>query len=272
MAEMQHVSMTNPIPQRLPVSTEAVSAEDDFTPSPSPKSANVDLTISLSSTLVQRVLGILVIALVIATFAAQLLKWRGTALEVARFFDADVKVNFPTAFKVFALAAGALLAWAVSRVARVQNDPWARHWRLLAAVMAFVTLDEMAYVHQSLARFLSDHVDTTGILYYAWIIVYLPIALLIGVRFLPFVLALRSDLRTRLVASGILFAGGSGGVEMLKGHFASSEGENSLRFLLTTALSDSLEMIGLAIFVGALLVELGRRAPSIALRVVTPSA
>ena len=54
---------------------------------------------------------------------------------------------------------------------------------------------------------------------------------------------------------------------MLKGHLESIDGESSLRFLLSTALSDSLEMIGLAIFVGALLREVGRRTPTVAFHV-----
>ena len=260
--------MMNPFAQRLPIFTEELEPEAGPEVAKSP---NTDLTLSLAPARVQRMLGFLVAGLVISTFAAQLLKWRGKALGVARFFDADVKVNFPTGFKVFALATGALLAWVVSRAARAQSDPLARHWRLLAAVMAFVAIDEMAYVHQSMGSLLKDHIDTSGILHHAWIIIYLPVAFVIGIRFIPFLRGLQSDLRIRLIASGILFAGGSAGVEMLKGLLASSEGEDSLRYFLTTALSDSLEMIGLAIFIGALLVELGRRAPVIALRVVTPA-
>ncbi len=261
--------MMNALAQRLHVSGEETEAEAQPSHSTNP---NTDLTLSLSSNLVRRVLGLTVATLVISTFAAQLLKWRGHALGIARFFDADVKVNFPTGFKLFALAGSALLAWVIGRSAQAERDPWARHWSHMAAVMAFLMIDEMAYVHQSLASYLDDHVHTTGVLHYAWIIVYIPIALVIAVRFIPFVLALRADLRTRIVAAGVLFAGGSAGVEMLKGHLESVDGENSLRFLLSTALSDSLEMIGLAILVVALLGELRRRTPAISVRLVTPAA
>jgi hypothetical protein len=208
-------------------------------------------------------LRITVEALIVGTFAAQLMKANGVGLGIARFIDADVKVNLPTGFKVFSLATAALLAWAIGRTAHAADDGGARRWTQMAAVLAFLTVDEMAYVHQSLAAWTGER---SGILHYSWVIVYLPAAMVIGVLFLPFVASLRRDLRTNLVLAGLLFGGGSGGVELVKAKMVHGAGEESLAFYLTTAVSDSLEMIGLAVLVVALLGELRRRAGSVELR------
>jgi hypothetical protein len=208
-------------------------------------------------------LRITVEALILGTFAAQLMKEHGIAPGIARFIDADVKVNLPTGFKVFALAAAAVLAWAVSRAAHASGDRWARRWGHLAIVMAFLTVDEMAYVHQSLASFTGER---SGILHYSWVIVYLPAALAVGVLFLPFLASLRREVQVKLVLAGVLFGGGSGGIELVKGTVVHSAGEESLAFYLTTAVSDSLEMIGLALLVATLLGELRRRPPTLELQ------
>ena len=222
------------------------------------------ITLHLDHGMAHRLLVRVTALLVVGTFVAQFMMWSGKAMGVARFFDADVKVNFPTGFKVFALGSVALLAWVLSRSARESQDKWARHWSRFATVTIFLMFDEMAYVHQSLASALGTHHDAAGgILHYSWVFIYLPVAAFVCVTFIPFVLALRPDLRVRLLVGGGLFAGGSGGIELVKGHIMKLYGETSLQFRLTTAVSDSLEMIGLTVLVLALLAEIARRVSRI---------
>ncbi len=234
-------------------------------PSPTTGGTPERVALPISQAAITQALRITVEALVLGTFTAQLMKANGTALGIARFIDADVKVNLPTGFKVFSLAAAALLAWAIGRTAHATGDRWARRWTHLSVVIAFLTVDEMAYVHQSLASFTGER---SGILHYSWVLVYLPAAAVVGVLFLPFVASLRQGLRTRLVLAGLLFGGGSGGVELIKGKVVHSAGEESIAFYFTTAVSDSLEMIGLAVLVTALLGELRRRTASVELQLL----
>ena len=205
-----------------------------------------------------------VVGLLIAgTFVAQVMKWRGIGLGVARFVDADVKVNLPTGYKVFAFAAAALLAAAIGEAARVAADPWARRWTHLALVLGFLMFDEMAYVHQSLASFLGEG---DGILHFSWVLVYLPAAVLTALWFLPFVRSLAAPLRNRILLAGLLVGGGSGGVELVKSKIADTSGAETLAFYLTTAVSDSATMIGLAVLIVALFTELMGRTASVELR------
>lgn len=230
-----------------------------------PRAHGLDLRVGLHRA--ERVIQSFVEALIVGTFIAQAMKLSGTAPGIARFFDADVKVNLPTGFKVFSMAAAALLAWVLSHQARAEGDRWSRHWLGLSIALTFLMVDEMAYVHQSLASFLGDgHDGPGGIFHFAWVLVYLPVALAAGAFFLPFVFGLRHQLRAQLVAAGLLFCGGSAGVELLKGRFEHLYGEQSAQFVLTTAFSDSFEMIGLGLCVCALLRELARRAGQVTLR------
>ena len=251
--------MMHAIAQRLPKPDVADTIEGVRTDAVAP-----GLALHLDHGVARRVLVRVTAALVLGTFIAQFMMWSGRAMGVARFFDADVKVNFPTGFKMLTLGAVALSAWVLSRCARESHDKWARHWSRLALITMFLMLDEMAYIHQSLASALGTHHNAAGgILHYSWVFVYLPAAAFVCVTFIPFVLALRPDLRLRLIVGGVLFAGGSGGIELVKGRIINLYGETSLQFRLTTAVSDSLEMIGLAVLVLALLAEIARRVSRI---------
>jgi hypothetical protein len=245
-----------------------VRGRDDLPRPPSDTVAGgteVRLSVPVGHTSVTRALQVVVGVLVLGTFAAQVMKTKGIALGVARFIDADVKVNLPTGYKVLALATSALLAWMIGRAAHASGDRWAARWTQLSMVIAFLTLDEVAYVHQSLASFTGER---SGILHYSWVLLYLPAALVVSVLFLPFVASLPRALRTQVVLAGLLFGGGSGGVELAKGAVVNSSGDESFTFYLTTAVSDSLEMIGLAVLIVALLGELRRRVASVDLQLL----
>jgi hypothetical protein len=216
---------------------------------------------------VRRVLIVTVAALVVLTFIAQFLKDAGWLSSVSRFFDSDVKLNFPSVFKDFAMVVSALGVWAIARVARDEGDPWAVHWRVLAVVIGLLALDEMTFAHQSIGETLSNHFDFTGPLHFAWVVLYLPLALAVFLILARFWWNLPPALRWSFACAGVLFAGGSGGLELIKGSIASAEGQQTLRFYLAAAASDSLEMIGLAILLLTVLRELGRRAGQVSVAI-----
>ena len=197
-----------------------------------------------------RYLGVLVGFLVAADFAAQVAKHTGQGLRLARFFDANVKVNFPTGFKVFALFTGALGTYLVGRHLRQIGGRWARQWIFLAGVLAFLTLDEMAYIHQTVGFVLRENIKFRGALYFAWVVIWLPAAVIVVVVLWRFVLAMEPRIRNGYLVAGLLIGGGSGLGELLKGRIAAAAGyHETFGFNLASACSDSLEMIGLAVLI-----------------------
>ena len=86
----------------------------------------------------------------------------------------------------------------------------------MGAVFALLTLDEMTYMHQRLSDVLHDLLDTSGPLRFAWILVYLPLVAVLVVLYWPFWRKLANPFRWQLLVAAILFAGGSGGIEVVK--------------------------------------------------------
>jgi hypothetical protein len=188
-----------------------------------------------------------------------------------RFFDADAKVNFPTGDKTTLLMAAALLMLGCWTALRRRGDPAAKGWLLLALVTIFAFVDETTWLHQSLSAVLSDKYHFTGVLKYAWTVVYVPAAVLVGIILLRHLRAMGPVVRNRLLPAGAVYVVGAIGFEPVKSLIAGASGDGSLPFKMVAAASDSTEMAGLAMMVCAMLHAVRAVAPgfSFALRSTT---
>jgi hypothetical protein len=172
---------------------------------------------------------------------------------ITRFFDGDDKVNFPTGAKTTLLLAAVLLLLGCWRASSRRPDPTTRGWLLLAAVTAFAFIDETTFLHQSISGVLSDKYHFTGILKFAWTLLYAPAGVLVGIFILRNLRHLRPQIRNRVLPGGIIYVLGAIFLEPVKSHLATTSGDGSLAFKLTAAVSDSMELAGLAMLVCGLL-------------------
>lgn len=225
---------------------------------PSEPAGRSSLDISIPVRTVTRVLTVIVVGLVATTFLAQLLKNAGVVPDsIIRLFDSNEKVNFPTGYKLVALLGCTVLLWLVGMAKEQEGDRFARHWVVLSLIFGFLFLDEMAYLHQTLSGMLERHASFGGSLKFPWVAVYLPLLAVLAFAYWRFFWSLQPRFRWLFLIAAICFAGGSGGIEIFKGVAVNEAGFQSLRFGLLAALSDSLEEVGLLVFLYALLTYLG---------------
>ncbi|MDQ4131260.1 MAG: hypothetical protein M3133_09805 [Actinomycetota bacterium] len=232
------------------------------------------LTFQITPRAVVRLLAPIVAVLVLTTFAAQVLKMTDAVPHaITRLFDSNSKMNFPTAYKILALLSCTLLLALITVAKRRQGDRYARHWKGLALAFLFLTADEATMIHQNLDRALQRVTGTDGALFFSWTLVYVPLVVIFALAYLPFLRSLRPRQRLLFVAAGACYAGGSGGLEFLKSAAYTAAGyEVTLRFGLLAALSDSLQEVGLLVFIYALLVELTAHVEEVRLRLQTQPA
>ncbi len=217
---------------------------------------------TISARAVSRVIWLTVAVLIVATFAVQFIRDRSGRSTVVNLLDSDQKLNFPSAMKIVLLISATVL-FAV--IALTVKDRWHRvRWYGMSAVFALLTVDEMTYMHQRLSDALHDMLETSGTLRFAWVLVYLPLLAALMVVYLPFWRRLANPLRTQLLVAAIGFAGGSGGIEFVKAELF-DEHKWKLSFGLVASVSDSLELLGLAVLVTALLATIGRATNSVTL-------
>ncbi len=174
--------------------------------------------------------------------------------------------SVPTFFSSLALATAAVLLVVIGR-SETQSRA-RRSWYLLAAIFLAMAIDEVARFHEWLGD--ATDVGGDGFFYYTWM--YFGIALVVGIGavFLPFVLRQPRRLRNLIIVSAALFVGGALLMEMVNANLESSVdaetaerwaefGTDSFRYAMQTTVEELFEMVGVVVFVYALLDELRRR-------------
>lgn len=128
-------------------------------------------------------------------------------------------------------------------------------WWLVAAIALFASVDEYLEVHERLDlpadRLLERLPFDPG---FSWVVLGAPIAVVIGLLLLRFVLALPSRVRNGLILGAVLFLLGAIGVESVNGMIlAGNDHIVNNAFLYGTMLEELLEMSGVAIAFSSLL-------------------
>lgn len=186
-----------------------------------------------------------------------------TVFGLVDLFYVDLENNVPTWFSSALLLLAALLLGGLAAGAARARDRFARHWSALAAVFLFLSLDEMASLHERtiepLQRVLGQ---PPGLLAPTWVILGLFALLLVGLAYARFLLHLAPRERLQVVAAGGLFVLGAIGVEMIAGAMLAAGMEKSApAYVVSAHIEELLEMAGVVIFIGFLLRRAERNPP-----------
>lgn len=145
-------------------------------------------------------------------------------VQYLQVFDLAREQTFGTWVTSAVHLLSAALAGACALLARAQGSRWARNWLLLTVVLALLSADETAGLHDRLVVPLRDRFDTSGALLYPWVAV----AGVLGAAFLlvqlRFLRGLGRPTGRDLVLAGVVFVAGAAGMEMLEGLVASPGG------------------------------------------------
>ena len=185
-------------------------------------------------------------------------------------FHFDREQNLPTFFSALMLlfSAGLLAVCAFrASAAREKYLPWA----ILALVFAFLSIDEIASIHEKLDALIHHYAPASGVFHYAWVAPYGVGVILLAVLLGPWFFRLPRRLQILFVLSGGFYVGGALGMEILSGLYYSGVEDAGVE--TKTLFGDALasveelaEMTGVAIFIYALLTHLCGEKGKIRLR------
>jgi hypothetical protein len=179
--------------------------------------------------------------------------------SLVRLMWVDGEANIPSWFSAsLLLAAASLLAIIAAAEWRIGGQEVTKWW-VLGLIFLFLSLDETAQLHELSIVPVREWTGATGFLYYAWI---LPAGVCVGlfaVAYLRFLRRLSARTRSLLLWAGAIYVGGALGVESLSGWQAAAHGERNLPYHLIVTVEESCEMIGVVLFIYALLDYLGTR-------------
>lgn len=168
---------------------------------------------------------------------------------LAFFFDVGREGNIPTLFSTLILTLAALQLWLLYRVARVcPRVGQARQWLILMGIFLFLTVDEATSIHEQFNKLRSFTMDTTGYLYYAWILPYAIFAGAVGLYFLGFLRRLPARTRRLFIISGVVFVTAAIGFEPIQGRILRVYEIGHLYDKLLSCAEEFLEMASIVLF------------------------
>ncbi len=189
---------------------------------------------------------------------------------LVRQFNLDAEANVPSWYQGMTLLACAVLLAVIAVARREAADRFARHWAGLAAIFAFMSLDELATFHEQLvlpARWVAGRVTLVT---FTWIVPGVVFLAVLGAIYLRFLAALPARTRCRFLFAAAVYIGGAVGMEGVGGLWAGRHGAQNPVYAGLTSIEELMEMLGVAAFTYALLDYLREHHPVFTVRVGAP--
>jgi hypothetical protein len=197
-------------------------------------------------------------AVVAAGLAARAAILRTTAedlgiRELARRFDLDIEHNIPSWFASAALLVTAGLLAVVAAAAWRSRDRFRGHWSILSLLFVGLSIDEATSLHEMAMAFLHSRFDLGGIFFFAWVIPGAGLVGVLGIMYAGFLAHLTPRTRHLFVGAAVIYVGAALGLEAVGGMVVEVHGFESLRYSVLMLLEEILELLGIALFLYALL-------------------
>ena len=178
-----------------------------------------------------------------------------------RLFSLDAEGNIPTWLSSAMLLAASALLGLIASYHRTAEHTFAKHWALLAIVFLYISLDETARIHEALNTPVRAILPSSGFLHFGWVLVGTLFVVIFFVAYFRFLFDLPRPTRTWFLIAGFVFVAGAIGFESLSAHFFWQSGYRNARYLLASNVEEVMEMIGIVIFLYALLTYINRELP-----------
>ncbi|WP_438037796.1 hypothetical protein [Sorangium sp. So ce128] len=160
--------------------------------------------------------------------------------------------NVPTWYTSCLLFACALTL-AVIAVGARREGGFVKHWWGLAAAFLYISLDEVVQIHEAASSWL----DLGGVLYFSWVIPAAVVVAAFAVAYLRFLAHLPRGTRNRFLLSGGIYVTGALVLELPLGYWTEQAGSNNLVYGLIDFVEESMEMLGVNLFLLSLVDYLG---------------
>ena len=173
----------------------------------------------------------------------------------AGLFNLDVEKNVPSVYSALLLASsGYLLILIATKTSSLKNK-FATHWLFLGIVFVFLAADEFFVIHEDWMNPIRENLNTSGLLYFAWIIPYIIFIIILFLAYLKFLKSLPRNICIKFIASGALYIFGGIIIESFGGKYMESHfwQKDNIYFAMIT-FEEMFEIIGISLFLYTLLI------------------
>lgn len=221
------------------------------------------LTISITPHKVALLLLRISIALTIASLAAGVINqvWHDGFAAATGLFRLNQEQNIPTWYASATLFLAAILLSMIAIIQKMKGAPFVRRWFGLAFIFLFFSVDETATIHELSIVPLRTTFQFEGFLYYSWVVPAALFIMVFAILYARFFLNLDPEIRHLFMVAALIYIGGALGFEMVSGYVRDFESFIALALLIT--IEEFLEMIGVTVFIYALLKYLAGEASNV---------
>ncbi|MEG4496038.1 hypothetical protein QUB05_21340 [Microcoleus sp. F10-C6] len=182
-------------------------------------------------------------------------------------FNLDSEINYPSWYSSFTLLFCGILLGIIAAAKKKQGDRYFGHWKTLAFMFVLFSVDEILSLHEILIiNDLREALHLGGFFYFIWVIPGAIFVAFTALAYLKFLLHLPRKTRDFFLLAGTIYVGGALGMEMVCGYYADAVGQRKLIYGLLASVEEILEMVGVIVFIYALLSYIGSYLESIDLR------
>ncbi len=197
-----------------------------------------------------------VLCLALASFAGQISKYflgHDTVLGLVNVFQLDWEHNIPTWFSSSMLLVCGLLLGMVAFTRRVEGARYAAHWTGLSIIFLYMSLDEAIMIHEKWYKPLDALLGSGDFFYQGWIIPVVLLVVAFALTYLRFLAHLPTRTRRVFIVAGFIYVAGALGMEIVSGGYMVRHGRENMTYQMLASVEEILEMLGVVVFVYALL-------------------
>ena len=225
------------------------------------------LSLTLSA---RRVVRLLAVTMIVLVLCSALATWMERTLGdfpgrdlFGDLFQVSAEANMPALFSGIILAVAAALMGVIGLARRAAGEPLARTWLTFAGVLAYLSVDEVAQIHDRTTMGMRQLVGDVGILHYSWIALYAVVVVVVGVLSIAFLRHLPAGTRNRLILAGFLYVLGAMGLEAVEGLLEFSGQYRSLAMPILVHIEETLEMGSVILVIATLLSYMKAQLPGL---------
>lgn len=184
-----------------------------------------------------------------------------------RLLRLDAENTLPVWYSSTQLIACALLLFLQALQARAERSKQQAGWLLLAFGFIYLSMDETASIHEILIDKLKLVFYTGGVFTFGWVLVAIPAVIVVLLMLSRFILRLPRGTRILFLVSGTIYVFGAVGLEMMGAPIFEARGVDAPDYVAVVVTEETLEIVGISLFLTALLLHARREAQSWLLRV-----
>ena len=234
-----------------------------------------DITVRVSAKRVLKILLCIVATLIITGTTASFITHKVAPTpehklaKLMNRFDINHEPSIPAWYSSCALLTSSALLVLTGLAKMHGRDRFFKHWLMMGVLFLGLSVDEAARFHEMIHIVIISQIEVHGIFYFPWVVPALVFVGIVGVCYIPFLTKIDRRTAKLFLAAGAVYVMGAVGMEIIAGPLAEKYGLFSTPHMICEAIEETLEMLGIVIFIYALLDHLERCVKPIRFQVIS---